>query len=261
MPNRILKETICYSESIKSLSWFQEVFFYRMIVNADDFGRLDGRLEMLQARLFPLRRDITEKAIKDSLDALTTAGMVFPYMVDNKPYLQLTAWEDHQQVRAKRSKFPAPDINGNQMISNVPVIQSLSLSESLSEEGRDLEKPKSQTVPYKKIMDLYHSTCTSYPKIRSIEGKRKVAVQARYKELGGIDGFRELFEKAEESDFMKGENKKGWEANFDWLMVAGNMTKVLEGKYENKEEKPNGTYQGSDYREGRSIPTLGIVAK
>lgn len=127
MPNRIIKESICYSESVRGLSWFEEVLFYRLIVNADDYGRLDGRSEILQSRLFPLRRDITDKTLDKALSALTTAGMVRPYTVEQKPYLQLTAWESHQQVRAQKSKYPPPpenDINGNQMISDVPVIQS-----------------------------------------------------------------------------------------------------------------------------------------
>lgn len=143
MPNRILKESICYSESIKNLSWFEEILFYRLIVNADDYGRLDGRLEMLQARLFPLRRDISEKTISKSLNVLTTAGMVQTYEYDGRPFLQLTAWEKHQQVRAKKSKFPQPpefEINGNQLISNVTVIQSESESESESESSRNICK-------------------------------------------------------------------------------------------------------------------------
>ena len=43
MPNRIIKESICRSEEIDSLSWFEEVLFYRLIVTCDDFGRYDGR--------------------------------------------------------------------------------------------------------------------------------------------------------------------------------------------------------------------------
>lgn len=131
MPNRILKESICTSESIEGLSWFQEVVFYRLIVNADDYGRLDGRVKILQSKLFPLRRDITDKQLCDALDVLTTVGMVQVYIYDQRPYLQLTAWEDHQQQRAKKSKYPQPpedDINCNQMISYVTVIQSLSES-------------------------------------------------------------------------------------------------------------------------------------
>ena len=43
MPNRIIKESVCRSDSIDSLSWFEEVLFYRLIVVCDDYGRFDGR--------------------------------------------------------------------------------------------------------------------------------------------------------------------------------------------------------------------------
>jgi len=47
MPNRIIKESICRSEEIDSLSWFEEVLFYRLIVTCDDFGRYDGRAKII----------------------------------------------------------------------------------------------------------------------------------------------------------------------------------------------------------------------
>lgn len=62
MPNRIIKESICRSEEIDSLSWFEEVLFYRLIVTCDDFGRYDGRAKIIKGSCFPLK-DITEKDI------------------------------------------------------------------------------------------------------------------------------------------------------------------------------------------------------
>ena len=108
MPNRIIKESICSSESVDSLSWFEEVFFYRLIVNCDDYGRMDARPAILMAKLFPLK-DITNKQIETALNKLSTAGMVKLYVCDQKPYLQLATWERHQSIRAKKSKYPAPE--------------------------------------------------------------------------------------------------------------------------------------------------------
>ncbi len=107
MPNRIIKESICTSESIDSLSWFEEVLFYRLIVNCDDFGRFDGRPAVIKARLFPLK-DITLKTVSDGINKLATVHMVDLYEVDGKPFVLLSAWNDHQQVRAKRAKYPDP---------------------------------------------------------------------------------------------------------------------------------------------------------
>lgn len=123
MPNRILKESICTSDTISKLSFFEEVCFYRLIVNADDYGRFDGRLAILKSRMFPLE-SITEKQIGDAIDKLSSVGIVTTYIVEGKPYLQIVTWADHQQVRNKRSKYPSiedgiseTDNTCNQLIS------------------------------------------------------------------------------------------------------------------------------------------------
>ena len=109
MPNRILKESICTSDSLSSLSDFQENFFFRLIVNCDDYGRMDARPAILKARLYPLRERLALKDIQSALRALADVGCVEVYEVDGKPYLHLPSWEVHQQIRAKKSKFPGPD--------------------------------------------------------------------------------------------------------------------------------------------------------
>ena len=60
-----------------------------------------------------------------------------------------------------------------------------------------------------------------------------------------LDDFRQVFEKAEASSFLKGIDG-GWKASFDWLIKEANMLKVLEGhyvdkqqRYTRKETKPN----------------------
>lgn len=117
MPNRIIKESICTSEQIDKLSAFAETTFYRLIVNADDFGRMDGRVAVLRARLFPLK-DVRTSQIEDALRELASVELVNTYYVDGKPFVRLSGWDRHQQIRAKKSKYPAPDETCNQMISS-----------------------------------------------------------------------------------------------------------------------------------------------
>ena len=151
MPNRILKESICSSDTVDELSWFEEVFFYRLIVNCDDYGRTDARPAILKANLFPLK-DITAKNIENALCKLSAVGLVYRYIVNDKPYLQLVTWEKYQQVRTKKSKYPSPDegisydenakrdIKCNQKKSNAPIIQSnTTQSESKSEYKNESE--------------------------------------------------------------------------------------------------------------------------
>lgn len=105
MPNRIIKESICRSEEIDSLSWFEEVLFYRLIVTCDDFGRYDGRAKIIKGSCFPLK-DITEKDISKALGRLSEVGLVRVYETQGRPYLQLVTWAAHQRIRNQKSKYP-----------------------------------------------------------------------------------------------------------------------------------------------------------
>ncbi len=111
MPNRILKESICTSPTIEQLTVEEEVFFYRLMVACDDYGIFDARPPILRARCFPLKLDrVSDADVRRWLARLQEVGLLTLYAVKGQPYLQLTTWGSHQQIRAQRSKFPPPDI-------------------------------------------------------------------------------------------------------------------------------------------------------
>jgi hypothetical protein len=95
------------------MSLFQRDLFWRLIVNADDFGRFDGRLNILKGALYPLE-SVTEKAIEEGLKGLSTQGIVDLYSVGGKPFLRLINWLTYQQQRAKDSKYPAPNVDNSE---------------------------------------------------------------------------------------------------------------------------------------------------
>lgn len=154
MPNRIIKESICTSDSIAELNWFEEVLFYRLIVSCDDFGRFDGRVAVIKNRLFPLKDTVTVKAVETAIDKLVRAGLVTLYMFEGKPYLHLPTWERHQSIRAKKSKYPAPEdgviaseIICKQTQENVPVIQSNPIRIQSESESNSKAEPRTHFVP------------------------------------------------------------------------------------------------------------------
>lgn len=106
MSNRVLKESICASETIDELTWFEEVFFYRLIVVCDDFGRCDGRLKVIKGHCFPLR-DISQEELESALNKLSLVGLIQRYTVGGHPYIQMVTWGKHQTIRNKKSKYPA----------------------------------------------------------------------------------------------------------------------------------------------------------
>lgn len=91
------------------MTWFEECFFTRLLTACDDYGRMDARPAILKSKLFPLKERLSLKEIQNALDKLADLGCVRLYECDRKPYLYLPAWEVHQRIRNKRSKYPEPE--------------------------------------------------------------------------------------------------------------------------------------------------------
>ena len=109
MGNRIIKESICTSEQIDEMGWFEEAFFYRLIVNCDDYGVMDGRPKILRAQLMPLKDGITLEQIQSAVNTLLRLGLARKYTAKGKPYIQLIKWSEHQRVRDSKHKYPGPE--------------------------------------------------------------------------------------------------------------------------------------------------------
>ena len=120
MPNRIIKESICTSEDIAGLSMGAEILFYHLMVKVDDFGVYFGNEQIIKNTCFPLKSsEIKVKQVESWLNELVKAGLLFAYVAeDGKKYVQFTKWAKHQQIRAKKSKYPLFDSTCNQLISD-----------------------------------------------------------------------------------------------------------------------------------------------
>ena len=232
MPNRILKESICTSDSVDSLSWFEEVLFYRLIVNCDDYGRFDGRLAIIKNRLFPLKESLTAKAISKAVNTLVTAGLVVLYEFEGKPYLYLPTWNDHQNVRAKRSKYPSPE--GcviahenicNHMYADVPVIQSESESES---------KSKRDNAPAKHAYGEFDNVLLTDAELDKLKAR--------------LADWAERIERL--SQYLKNKPKKHYESHYATILTWAAK--------DAKEDERNGAKQGgSPQRNADETPRYG----
>ena len=100
----------------------------------------------------------------------------------------------------------------------------------------DTETNKDSKISYQLIVDMYNNTCVSLPKVEKLSKDRRDAIKARSK-IFTIDDFKKLFEKAEASNWLKGQNSNNWIATFDWLITDKHMAKVIEGFYDNRISK------------------------
>ena len=109
------------------------------------------------------------------------------------------------------------------------------------EKNKEKENASHEAAPHpQQIVDLFNSICVSFPSVRSLSEARKKAIKARLNTYT-VEQFKTMFEMAEASPFLKGQNNRNWQANFDWLIKDGNFAKVFDGNYaDNKTHGANG---------------------
>lgn len=147
------------------------------------------------------------------------------------------------QVATKRQPL------GNQMATQISIdknsLEEISIEECNEDDSDESVAEKKPKTDYKSIVDLYNSICTSFPSVRSLSEARKKAIKARLNTYT-VDDFKQLFENAEASSFLKGDNNRKWSATFDWLIADSNMAKVLDGNYANKDMKAT-SFDANDF--------------
>lgn len=136
------------------------------------------------------------------------------YMMDIQNYIGQSSSEA-DRVRQYRSRIAAE--------KEPTRIQAIEQPETTDNRPR---------IDYKKIVDDYNRTCTRLAGCKKISETRKKAIAARLNTYSEEE-LHEVFELAQESDFLCGKNDRNWKADFDWLMKDRNAAKVLEGKYNN----------------------------
>lgn len=117
MPNRIFREGLLDSEPFNALSLEAELFFVRLMLKADDFGRYTGHPTLLRANLYPLKLDkVREKDIVDWLGECVRQKMVIVYTSGGKSFLEIPKFQ--QRTRAEKSRFPECPTNDGQLSVN-----------------------------------------------------------------------------------------------------------------------------------------------
>ena len=84
----------------------------------------------------------------------------------------------------------------------------------------------------------YHSICVSLPKVMKLSEKRKKAIR-KILDTFSKDNILECFELAEQSDFLKGNNERGWKADIDFILREDKFINIVEGKYGGRKKTRN----------------------
>ena len=112
MASRVIRGEFNASRSMASRSMFAELLFAKLILEADDFGRMDGRLQLVRSRTFPMRDEVTVEDIDEWLTELATGedAPIRRYQVGGDEFICFVNWEKHRgkSRRAEKSRLPDP---------------------------------------------------------------------------------------------------------------------------------------------------------
>lgn len=72
---------------------------------------------------------------------------------------------------------------------------------------------------------------TGLPKIKVMNDKRRNMLRKRIKECPDVETWSLAFRNIERSSFLRGDNERGWQADFDFLIQPTSFMRIIEGSY------------------------------
>ena len=154
-----------------------EILFYHLMVKVDDFGVYFGNEQIIKNTCFPLKSsEIKVNQVESWLNELVKSGLLFAYVAeDGKKYVQFTKWAKHQQIRAKKSKYPLFDSTCNQLIAD----DSNSCRNPIQSNPDEIQSESAQSAD--EIESCFLALWDLYPKKVDKSAVSKKAKAALYK--------------------------------------------------------------------------------
>ena len=168
---------------------------------------------------------IDESKVERILKSLKSEQQIEQQTSSKNRLISITNWEFYQQSEQQNE----------QQVNN-----KRTTSEQQVNTNKNIKNDKNERKDIcQNILDLFNRICCSFGRVKNITKSRAEIIDNSLKTYS-LNDFKKVFEKAEQSDFLKGNNNRNWSASFDWLIKEDNMAKVLEGKYDGKQNRqPN----------------------
>jgi hypothetical protein len=252
---RMFAKTIIDSDAFLDMPLSAQALYFHLSMRADDDGFINNP-KKIQRMVGASDDDCKLLLMKRFLIAFESGVVVIKHWkihnyIRNDRYKPTIYQEEMRLLAEKENKAytdcqPLGIPNGYQMDTQDRLGKDRTVKDSIVE-GIIVDSDESKTTPkidYQSIMDMFNTICVSLPSVRSLSAARKKAIKARLNTYT-VEDFKQCFENAEASSFLKGGNNRNWTANFDWLINDTNMAKVLDGNYADKPSK--GTALGSSF--------------
>jgi len=158
---------------------------------------------------------------------------------------------------AKKRWSQEPD-NKQENASSMP---DAMLPDATGEERKGKDKTgykKEKRGELQKAVELYNDTADKIglAVVQKLSDTRKKNLNARLKDCEGLDGWKHALSLLEASSFCRGDNDRGWKADFDFILRESSFIKLMEGKYNDHTGRNDTDRTRDKFREWAETPVV-----
>lgn len=251
---RMFSNVITDSDLFLEMPLTAQALYFHLGMRADDEGFISNPKRILRS----------VNCAEDDLKILIAKGFVIPL---SNGIIVITHWNLNNKLRkdrksetffSKEKAMISLDENGtyflnssvdNQMATTCqPTDNQMSAQYSIGKESIDTLSTSvdgRNAFDYQSVVNSFNSICASLPKVQKLTDKRRKQIK-NAKTLLGEMSFEEFFRIVESSDFLSGRSGKWNGCGFDWVIQPANLTKIIEGNYNQPTNTDNKTerYRG-----------------
>lgn len=223
---RMFSKTIIDSDAFTDMPPTAQALYFHLAMRADDDG-FNNKPKQIKKMI---------GASDEDLNLLISNQFIISF---DSGVVVIAHWNMHNSIpndRYKKTIYQDEkallQVDGNKMYTTCKQnVYKMDTQVRLGKDSIEEEEEEAETeATYQQIVDKYNKTCSSLSPIIELTVDRKKLIADVLLSRKLVDIYT-AFEKAEKSNYLRGANKRGWRANFDWIMT--NIVKVLEGKYDN----------------------------
>ena len=243
---RMFAKTIIDSDAFLDMSVTAQLLYFHLSMRADDDGFVNKPKSIM--RMIGASQGDAEMLVNKKFIIPFESGVV---VIKHWKIHNYIAKDRYKETTYKDEKATLMLDENNAYTTCIQPVYGMDTQDRLGKDriGKDrLDSTVSKDTvsrtevqpKFLKIIEAWNSlTCYGIKGIQIItpNTKRYEWLNARLKQYGE-DNVLLAIEKIRQSDFLKGDNKKGWVITFDWFVKPNNFPKVLEGNYDNREHRP-----------------------
>ena len=223
--------------SMKSWQWYHDsntkVVFLHLLLSANWEDSYYGEYFIPKGSLvtgYPKlssQLGISIRNVRTAIKHLKKTGEVTVKVTNKFSIITIENW-DKFQVYERSSDSQSDNQSGSQVTVNRQSSDNIKEYKEIKNIRREEDIRSDASVPdMEHVQEIFNKTCLFFKPCTVITKTRSDKIKKLLKQFS-FEDIKEVFEKANKTDFLQGKNDRGWSASFDWLIEIDNFVKVKE---------------------------------